>query len=173
MPCRLGSDSLLIGLLPELPLSTWPASLTLLSILLKAFNLSLKLLSASIILAGVCSLPDRESSKLASFCLILSEISVDTLRAGCTNVSIFSSHPSSGLGGEGGEGRDVGGGGGGAETGAGDMELVEAEYESEDDLSPKIINTRSTNLFLCVDFTFRDQLKQTVNVSQYRVDDAS
>ena len=76
---RFGSDSRLLGIDLAGPATD---SLTELSMLLKAFNLSLKLLSGSIKRTGVCSLPDFESSKLASFCFILSEISAETLRAG-------------------------------------------------------------------------------------------
>ena len=80
MLCKFGSDSLLVALM----LGAWLAWLKslLLSIVLKAFNLSLKLLSGSISRTGVCSLLDFESSKLASFCFILSEISEETLLAG-------------------------------------------------------------------------------------------
>ena len=76
---RFGSDSRLVGIVLA---GAATESLTELSMVLKAFNLSLKLLSGSIKRTGVCSLPDFESSKLASFCFILSEISEETLRAG-------------------------------------------------------------------------------------------
>ena len=77
---RFGSDSRLLG--TDLAGAATDSLTEELSMVLKAFNLSLKLLSGSIRRTGVCSLPDFESSKFASFCFILSEISEETLRAG-------------------------------------------------------------------------------------------
>ena len=83
---KFGSDSLLLG---------GAGSATAVSIVLKALSLSLNLLSGLIFLTGVVSLLEFDSWKLASFCFILSDISVETLRAGWTKVSIFSPHSSS------------------------------------------------------------------------------
>ena len=126
---RIGSDSRLVGLEPSVPLLGGSLlSLATLSIVLKAFSLSLKLLSGSIRRTGVCSLSDLDSSKLASFSRILFEISAETRLAGWTKVSIFSSQASTVTAAS----LLVASTDGLEDDGAGLMELVEAEWEREE-----------------------------------------
>ena len=114
--------------MPSVPLGASLLSLATLSIVLKAFSLSLKLLSGSISLTGVCSLSVLDSSKLASFSFILFDISAETRLAGWTKVSIFSSQAStfSLLLVSTGVLEEL------EDEGAGLIELVEAEWEREE-----------------------------------------